>query len=200
MIAVYEPEPKLSEASGPNSDYVFLKENHLFVTADSGSFNELVTQETVHGDNPDPEVHVCPGYETIYPDHFRTFNQIIMGARLRRAVMDKTLLEKGRSFLSNLTVNFKRVLERPDLTGLKGRLCGCPGFIVGSGPGLEKNLHLLKNNPGRGLIIAAASALKPLREGGIEPDMVVVIEAEDTSSYLDLNGTPLNMLLALASA
>ena len=118
---------------------------------------------------------------------------------MRRAVMDKTKNEKGAALRANLAANMPDVLKRPTLTDLEGRLSGRAGFIVGSGPGLEKNGQLLRQVNGRGLILAAGSALKPLLEIGVAPEIVVVIEAEDTSGFLCRVGTGPPAILALAS-
>ncbi|MDR1921124.1 MAG: DUF115 domain-containing protein, partial [Candidatus Adiutrix sp.] len=62
-----------------------------------------------------------------------------------------------------------------------------PAFIVGSGPSLDQSAPLLKNIGDRGVILAAASSLKPLLAYGVSPDVVLTLESSDTSGYLELS-------------
>jgi hypothetical protein len=86
------------------------------------------------------------------------------------------------------------------ITDLRNRFKGLPGFIIGSGPSLEQAAPLIPDLKGRGLILAASTALKPLVSMGVEPEMAVVIEAEDTSDYLLDTGQSKDCVLAVASA
>ena len=197
-VVAFDPEPELRRAY---ADFGFGPDQgktKLIVAPDLDELDRLVTDEVVHGDHPDPGILIHPGYALLFPKETELFGQIVRGARLRRAVIDKTRREKGRDFLANLALNMPSVLTLPDLARLQNRLPALPGLIVGSGPGLEKNARLLKDLRGNALILAASSAWKPLIDLGIHPDVVVVIEADDTSGYLT-EGVP-GTILALASA
>jgi len=89
--------------------------------------------------------------------------------------------------MENLAQNAGRLLTLPDLMLLKGRLPARAAFLVGSGPSLDQNAACLREVGERGLILAAASAVKPLLAHGVSPDVIVVLESEDTSSYLRLS-------------
>ncbi len=195
-LAAFDPDPKLLALYTEDDRF----DNRLTLTSDWNAFNDLLTREVVHGESPDPAVFIHPAYQKLFPEEARMFDEIVHGARIRRAVNDKTIKEKGRLFLDNFSANLPALLERPALTDLNGDFQDRPGFIIGSGPSLEKNLSRLTELRGRGLILAAGSAWKPLVESGIRPDMVVVIEAEDTSQYLAGAHQDTGALLALASA
>lgn len=198
-IVAFDPEPTLQDAYAKHAVDAEIGPDRLTIVHDWPALNDLLTQEIVHGDNPDPAVFRHPQYQTLFPKESEAFAGIINGARLRRAVMDKTIQEKGSLFLDNLAANLPDIMELPLLTKLQGRLPNRPGFIVGAGPGLEKNGSLLRNLDGPGLILAAASAWKPLLDKGVRPDMLVVVEAEDTSGFLRLAEPDPEAVLALAS-
>jgi len=199
-IMAFDPDPALRKVFSEHVGLVDPNQNRLTVVHDWADLTEFITREIVHGNHPDPAVFIHPGYRILFPQDWRAFEDIIRGARLRRAVADKTRKEKGRLFLTNLAANLPDLLDRPDLTDLSGRLPGLAGFIVGSGPGLEKNGKLLRKVEGRGLILAAGSARRPLAELGVRPDMIIVVEAEDTSDFLKPAALSPDTLLVLASA
>ena len=58
----------------------------------------------------------------------------------------------------------------------KDALRGVPGIIVGSGPSLDRNARDLRRWSGHGVVLAAATAVPPLRQYGVIPDMVVVAD------------------------
>ena len=195
-IAVFEPRPEKAAAF---SEYAAVPEGGLIVLTDWIGLNEFLVREVVHGRHARPEVFIHPDSREEFRVEVEDFENILRGATVTRAVNDKTLREKGLIFLEHLADNFRVVLELPLFTGLKDRLPGIPGFIVGSAPSLEKNGKLLAEVKSRGVILAASSALKPLAELGVSPDAVVVIETEDTSEYLTREAAGPEILLAAAS-
>lgn len=170
------------------------------VGSDWNDFGRKVGQMIVHGRRRNPRLVYSDRYKKQRADDIRALEKIIESARLRKAVIEKTKQEKGRIFLDHLAQNFDRVLRLPLVTELKGALAGVPGFIIGAGPSLEKNALWLNQLGRQGLVLAAASAVRPLKNFGLRPDMVVVVEAEDTSHYLTANETRPGMVLAAASA
>lgn len=51
-----------------------------------------------------------------------------------------------------------------------------PAIIVGAGPSLDKNIDELKRAKGKACIIACDTALKPLIDHGIVPDLFVIVD------------------------
>lgn len=58
-----------------------------------------------------------------------------------------------------------------------GTVKGAPLAVVGAGPSLERNAAGLTAWHGRGIVLAALTALAPLRRHGVEPDGVLVSDA-----------------------
>ncbi|MEW6263520.1 MAG: 6-hydroxymethylpterin diphosphokinase MptE-like protein [Thermodesulfobacteriota bacterium] len=199
-ITAYEPAPEIKEAFMARTDVLDFGPDRLNWLEDLDNLGWLVTREIVRGDAGQTVALISPGYKEAFPREADLFSQIISEARIWRAVIEKTAREKNPLFLANLLTNLPTVMKLPCLAGLSHRLTGWPGFIVGSGPSLEKNGHLLRRLEGRGLILAAGSAYRPLLDMGVRPDMVVILEAEDTSHFLGLGPASADVVLALASA
>ncbi|MFH1140043.1 MAG: 6-hydroxymethylpterin diphosphokinase MptE-like protein [Pseudomonadota bacterium] len=199
-IIAFEADAELRRAfedHGPASDLV---PDRLRIASTWTELNNLLTEELVHGPHPTPAVFVIPEYQKLFPDRVKTFKRLVFEALVRRRVSDHTWKEKGALFLANLADNLGNILNLPLITGLKPGPPAPPAFIVGSGPGLEKNGRLLVEARAKGLVLAASSAVKPLAAMGVRPDIVVFVEAEDTSRFLPPDLAHQDIILAIGSA
>jgi hypothetical protein len=135
-----------------------------------------------------------PGYRRIWPQEAAAFTKQISMEISRREVIERTKELTDSAFIENLAKNTGLTTVVPDLMLLKGRFPVRPGFIVGAGPSLAKNGHLLAEAVGRSVIMCASAALKPLLNVGVRPDVVLVLESSDTSSYLKLSSAERDIL------
>ena len=195
LKSLYENHKILSEADGEAPE----------IYLDWFEFEKQVSREVVYGRDDSVAVLAPEGYKSLRPEAFGTFASFIEQELIRRSVIEKTRENSAGAFLNNLAVNTGHLANLPDLLLLKGFLPSRPAFVVGSGPSLNKNARDLKGLNNKALIIAASSALKPLLAWGVSPDLVLALESEDTSSYLDLTEAELtvlgdNKILALASS
>ncbi|MCI1965848.1 MAG: DUF115 domain-containing protein [Oscillospiraceae bacterium] len=78
--------------------------------------------------------------------------------------------------LNNLMANAREVLTNPYVACLKGKYRNVPAFIISNGPSLDGSMPLLKEIQGRGLMIAVESAIVPLTQNDINPDILAVQE------------------------
>lgn len=86
--------------------------------------------------------------------------------------------------LCNLIANAGAIVRDPYISCMKDRYKGTPAFIVANGPSLDKNISLLKDIAGKGLVISVESAIVPLIKNGIKPDILTIIErSKETYSY-----------------
>ena len=203
-LVVFEPIAEMIEPFEQAGVFTAPEEAPLQVFTDWSEFEKGVGREVVYGDKSGVLVLAPEGYRAVKPEAFGAFNIFTHQEIIRRSVIERTRENTGQAFLSNLAQNAGRLLNLPDLLVLKGRLPARAAFLVGSGPSLDKNADLLRSVGAKGLIMAPSSALKPLLSKGVRPDVVLVLESEDTSDYLRL--TPAerevlgdNTVLALAS-
>lgn len=52
-----------------------------------------------------------------------------------------------------------------------------PGIVVAAGPSLNKNVKELRKAKGKSFIIAVDTAIKPMLQAGVKPDMIAIIDA-----------------------
>ncbi|MDR2724625.1 MAG: DUF115 domain-containing protein [Candidatus Adiutrix sp.] len=203
-LMVYEPSPDIKEfwslkpGLGPEDGEA------PFIFSTPEEFKTAVSREVVYGPARGLMVVIAESYQEMDPESCQAFSEYIHQEVIRRAVIDRTRANTGPAFMENLALNSGRLLTLPDLMLLKGRLPARAAFLVGSGPSLDQNAACLREVGPRGLILAAASAVKPLLAHGVSPDVIVVLESEDTSSYLRLSEEEKALLspgtvLALAS-
>lgn len=90
------------------------------------------------------------------------------------------LFWSGQKFALNLCANLFWIARCPGVERL-GRCFSpeTPVVIVGSGPSLDKNIHILKNMQEDAIIIAAGSAMVALKKANIVPHFLFVADASD---------------------
>ncbi|MDR2301775.1 MAG: DUF115 domain-containing protein [Deltaproteobacteria bacterium] len=158
------------------------------------AFDEILAREVVHGEGGAPLVLPVPGYRRIWPQQAAIFIKQVTREISRREVIDKTKALTDSVFIENLAKNTGLTTTLPDVMLLKGRFPVRPAFVVGAGPSLAKNGRLLGEAIGKSVIVCASAALKPLLGLGVRPDVVLLLESSDTSSYLKLSPTERDIL------
>ena len=93
----------------------------------------------------------------------------------------------------NGTKNLHHLAHLPMVQDLGDAFAGVPVVIVGSGPSLGKNIHLLKEAQDKCLILCVNRALRSLQREGIWPDIAINIETQDVECQfadIDLEKIP----------
>lgn len=203
-LVVFEPIDGLKNTYDQNTVMTKSDGPAPSIYTDWAKFEKEAGREMVYGGHHGAVVVAPDPYKALKPEAYGAFSRFVESELLRGQVITRTRETTGGAYLKNMAENAGRLLSRPDLMLLKGRLPARPAFIVGAGPSLNKSLADLKSLGGKGFIIAAASAVKPLLAGGVRPDLVVVLESQDTSEFLSLNENERailgdNAILALAA-
>lgn len=76
----------------------------------------------------------------------------------------------------NFVANIPYLLTGTRISRLANTWSGKPVIIVGAGPSLNKNLHLLKQAKGKALILCVDTAYRILEKAGVTPDMLVTLD------------------------
>lgn len=176
-LVTYEPDPATRRAMaqhGPACD------QHE-VAADPDALAELLARHLVYRQVRRVAVFAPPAYRALAPQVVETARQVVAETTRRRMVDQATRRTKNILWLQHLADNFKHILKLPDATSLAGSLAGVPALVVGAGPSLDQSLETIAANRDKLLIIAAASALAPLRSVGVYPEVAVALEARDES-------------------
>jgi hypothetical protein len=103
----------------------------------------------------------------------------------------KTQAAFSKIFYRNIFENWKNIISSPGVHSLQNKYLGIPAIIVSAGPSLDKNISLLKESANRVLVIAVATALRPLIKNNIEVDFVVAVDPEEsTLQFFDFEKIP----------
>ncbi|MBF0409792.1 MAG: motility associated factor glycosyltransferase family protein [Candidatus Riflebacteria bacterium] len=98
-----------------------------------------------------------------------------------------TLMHTGSDFHTNYFRNASTLSKFPGIGRLFGKFSGVPGIVVGAGPSLEKNAHLLSEIRNKFLIIATDTAFRQLKARNLKPDIVCAADPSYENS-LDFIG------------
>lgn len=181
-VVVFEPSLQILKAAFSSVDLVdILSSGSFSILNDLGELASLLKKE---GDAFDDFVTFqSPPYMKTYPAELKDFLDTVSNIQSTLKVVNMTSVQSKADWYRNFFDNVPRLLTLPLIESLKDGLKGVPMVIVGAGPSLEKNAHLLKALKGRAIIIAAVSAYRPLLKLGVHPDFVITIEKDDLSRF-----------------
>lgn len=122
-------------------------------------------------------------YKLAFPAKLKEFTNKVQNAHTTNKVGIKTDIDSRLSWINNYFDNLRHFDDYPNIDCLRGRLKDIPLIIVGAGPSLRKNAHLLREVKGKAVIIAAITAYKPLLKHGVVPDFIIASEKVDLPEY-----------------
>jgi hypothetical protein len=108
---------------------------------------------------------------------FAAFQQSVERLGGSRKVSD----EFGPLWAVNGIGNLPHLSRWPMDTDLAGTLTGLPLIIVGAGPSLDKNVHLLRAAQGKAVILSVSRALRSLQSAGVTPDLAIALEPQQVA-------------------
>ena len=79
-----------------------------------------------------------------------------------------------------------RNLRAPSVDIFRKVIAGKPVILVGAGPSLKNNMHLLKEAENKAIIIAGGTAVKILNQAGIRAHFYMILDSSDTEIYDNL--------------
>jgi hypothetical protein len=132
----------------------------------------------------DVRVLTTPGYYGAYPEEVKAFVEAIPTLLQRTAISKATYRNRAKFWVEDIIDNVELLTHSPPFLTLEGRYEGVPGFIIGAGPSLDKNVALLREAAKKGIVFATNSGAVSLAKHGIEPQVVCCIESIDASSKL----------------
>jgi hypothetical protein len=178
-LVVFEPDPgvlRMVLESGP-SDLggipIFCDANDL-----EGIWSDLAR------DQPAAALVRTPGYDAAYPEAVGALAETI-----RMLVADVSLFANTRAFrfrnwIEDVFANVDVLCETSPFLGLANRYASVPAFIIGAGPSLKKNVALLGEAARRGIVFAVDVSGKVLAKHGVEPQVLVCLEALNLSHHM----------------
>ncbi|KEH98107.1 motility associated factor glycosyltransferase family protein [Clostridium massiliodielmoense] len=115
-------------------------------------------------------------YEKMYVDKFIEFNNDIKNFLSDTVLYRNTSITFAKRWFDTLMGNLPDILTSSPIDILKGKYKNIPAIIVSAGPSLEKNIHELKNINNRMIVLSGGRTLKPLKDIGVNPDLLGIID------------------------
>jgi hypothetical protein len=186
-VVVYEPSINILVGVLRSIDLSrFFKKDNVYLFTDVTSIEALMSRK-IEGIEDILGYQTMP-YKQVFSSELVDFLARIENARTISKVYIKTDIVSRLLWLENYFANIKNFLKYPDINSLVNKFKGIPLIVVGAGPSLEKNVHLLKGLKGKAIIVAAVSAFMPLIGHGVMPDFIVCGEKQDLPGHFTGNG------------
>ncbi len=178
-IVVYEPDPAVLRTV---LEYGPLELGNIPIASGISDLTRLWREFSAR--LVDVRVLTTPGYYVTYPEQVRAFVEAIPTLLQRAAISKATYQNRARAWVEDIIRNVGLLTEAPPFLTLQGHYSDVPAFIIGAGPSLDQNIHLLGEAAKKGIVFATNSGAVSLAKSGIEPQVVVCIESIDSSSKL----------------
>ena len=173
-IIVYEPDKELFDIVMKNIDisHIISNENIRII------FNLNYIKMGLLGRPVDKKVEIAPIYEKIYEKEIIEFLKQVKNSIDTDLISVSTKESFKTEWTRNNFGNIDSILNSYNIYDFKDIFKDKPIVVVGAGPSLNKNVHLLKEIEGKVCIICAFSAAKVLEKQGIKPNFLVTVDSK----------------------
>lgn len=196
-LVIYEPSLARLAAALQRISLVNLlaTQRDLFIATEPDQFTRLLNARYV----PGLRVRVFPHPAVLRLDGAAVAEIVERTRRVKDASDTRSLtsIEMLMPWAWVTARNGRRIAGNPAFGRIEGAFEGKPAVIVAAGPSLDKQLPLLREWRDRVLIIAIGQTVKALRQAGIEPDLVHVLESRDVSHQLTDAGDTRDLCITL---
>lgn len=124
---------------------------------------------------------VSPGYAEAYPEEHEELAMALKTILSSTSINENTLRSRTRKWVEHMLENLPRTIGTYPMLSLAGAYTGVPAFIVGAGPSLERNAHLLPEAARKGIVFALNSSAKVIDAHGAEAQVLACLESIDHS-------------------
>lgn len=132
---------------------------------------------------------IHPNYVEIFPDFVLKCSKIANRIGEDLEVQQNTTLRFMANFADNLLCNMRYIPYHYKARQLGGAIpTDIPAIIISAGPSLNKNIKDLKKAKNKAFLIAVDTAIKPLLNNGIIPDVFVIVDGLKPVSLIEAEG------------
>ncbi len=181
-ILVYEPSFELFRRAMEEVDLSFLFQLDVPVGIIVEGMNEEESEAYFHlmvsYDNMTSlKCYTSGNYNILFQEQVEDFVKKLKGYVERLSITWNTLVRYTDIKAMNTFHNLHYLYEGYSMEALQGILPGdIPVIVVSAGPSLNNNIMELKKAAGKACVIATDTAMKPLLNAGIIPNLFVIID------------------------
>ena len=181
-IIVYEPNLELIKYVFSIAQIDAFSKNNVFLCANKDTLNKLVSG--LVNENTSLSISFLNSYKKDIED----IKDVLYQAQRAQGEIignKNTLLLNAPNCFSQTMYNARSLFKNPTIEDLKDVYKGKSAIILCAGPSLKENIEIIKQNQDKFVIFALNPTLKILKEEGITPDFIVVIESKNIISQFD---------------
>lgn len=132
---------------------------------------------------------ILPNYKEICLDQIFRFEKVLNGIASRYLSNLNTTRRFHHVMVDNLFHNANYIRTGYQAIQLDDVLSkDIPAIVVSAGPSLNKNIEMLKKAKNKAFIIAVDTAMKPLLNHGIVPDMFAIVDGLKPLDLVEIEG------------
>ncbi len=147
---------------------------------------------TVFADNPQALIEVMKPFQTtsiklithqpshrLHPDYYDKLKSAVDYFQNTKEINVATLNRFQKLWTKNTLKNLSPFITHKGVRHLFDQYKGIPCVVVAAGPSLAKNIDLLKDIKGKGIIISVDTSFQILQAHDIDPDFVIAVDPQD---------------------
>lgn len=206
-ILIYEPSVEVFLKALEEVDLTFLFENNIPVGIVVDGINEkeleiylntMITYDSM----TKLKVYISGNYEKLFAKKVSGFVDDLKKRVLEIEKSWNTIVRYTSVNANNVFHNCKYIYNGYTIDSLEGLLpSDVPTIVVSAGPSLNKNIEDLRAAQGKANIIATDTAMKPLLNAGIIPNLFVVVDGlkpGDLFQHKDISKVPMVTMTAIS--
>lgn len=125
-----------------------------------------------------------PGYADAFPEALKQVEAFVQSALSTASVNENTSKLRSQSWVEYLLQNLPRIVGKRPFLSLRGKYKNVPAFIVGAGPSLNGNIHLVGEAARKGIVFAVNTSARLLARHEVPFQVVASLESKDMSSQM----------------
>ena len=145
---------------------------------------------------------ILPNYDALFPEEAVEFVKMCRDIAVGEMINYNTEYRFSDVLVKNLLCNARYLYKGYKTTQLTEVVPpSVPGILVAAGPSLNKNIEELRAAKGKAFIIAVDTAIKPLLNAGIIPDMFAIVDGKKPLDLIQIEGArDIPMMTTLSAA
>jgi len=180
-LVIIEPLPQIMYAYMQNEKIDWLRDEEqvkLYLCHTKREMETSLDNYFAWGDINRLIMVALPSYAEIFPELYSAFLATYRNGYNAAEISRNTAMTYVKDWQLATIRNVKKLVHGYDFLKFQNIWAGSPVVMVSAGPSLNRNAELLHEIKGKVPIVCVYTAYKALKKYGIEPDLVVSVDAK----------------------